>query len=550
MSEDDTPAPISSSTVKILSTTAVSPQGGLLHRVQHRSTSTGTDMIFAIFLPSCYNRRNPSSNRPFPALYWLSGLTCTDQNFCQKAGGNAFAQAELEGMAVVIPDTSPRATTDGTVVVANDDAYDLGQGAGFYINATHDPWKPHFQMESYVAHELPALVEQQWKVGTHETKSISGHSMGGHGALTLALKSPSSWVSVSAFAPICHPTACPWGQKAFTNYLGSVEAGKDHDATELLRTIGKPVFPDLMIDEGTDDEFMKCGQLLLPDFEAVAAHVGQPLTVRRLPGFDHSYHFMAAFVADHVAYHAKKLRTKIAQVATAQAEAEKAVIRTTSLSDTAGKPIRCKAMVARAPKQPLSLEEIVVDPPKTGEVRVKVIANALCHTDIYTLDGYDPEGLFPAILGHEAGCIVESVGEGVTSVEPGDHIIPCYTPQCNQSTCIFCQSPKTNLCPAIRATQGQGVMPDGTSRFHDTNGNPIFHFMGCSTMSEYTVLAEISCAKINPAADLTKVCLFGCGVSTGLGAVLNTCKVEPNSSVAVFGLGAVVRVERHGDWDL
>jgi S-(hydroxymethyl)glutathione dehydrogenase/alcohol dehydrogenase len=198
-------------------------------------------------------------------------------------------------------------------------------------------------------------------------------------------------------------------------------------------------------------------------------------------------------------------------------------------------------MVARAPKQPLVEEEIIVDPPKAGEVRVKVIANALCHTDIYTLDGFDPEGLFPCILGHEAGCIVESVGEGVTSVQPGDHVIPCYTPQCSQPSCIFCMSPKTNLCPTIRSTQGQGVMPDGTTRFHDANGNNIYHFMGCSTMSEYTVLAEISCAKIPKEAPLEKACLFGCGVATGLGAVWNTCKVETDSSVAVFGLGAVVR---------
>lgn len=206
---------------------------------------------------------------------------------------------------------------------------------------------------------------------------------------------------------------------------------------------------------------------------------------------------------------------------------------------TVGKPISCKAMVARAAKQPLTQEDITVGTPKAGEVRVKVIANALCHTDIYTLDGYDPEGLFPCILGHEAGCVVESVGEGVTSVAPGDHVIPCYTPQCCEWSCIFCQSPKTNLCPKIRSTQGKGVMPDGTSRFTDKDGKPIYHFMGCSTMSEYTVLAEISCAKINKKMALDRACLFGCGVSTGLGAVWNTCKVEVNSSVAVFGLGAV-----------
>lgn len=209
------------------------------------------------------------------------------------------------------------------------------------------------------------------------------------------------------------------------------------------------------------------------------------------------------------------------------------------MSEFEGKPITCKAMVARAAKQPLVAEEITVDPPKAGEVRVKVLCNALCHTDIYTLDGHDPEGLFPCILGHEAGAIVESVGEGVLSLKPGDHVIPCYTPQCCAPQCVFCQSPKTNLCPAIRSTQGNGVMPDGTVRFHDKDGNDIFHFMGCSTMSEYTVLAEISCAKINPDAPLDRACLFGCGVSTGLGAVWNTCKVEVNSTVAVFGLGAV-----------
>jgi S-(hydroxymethyl)glutathione dehydrogenase/alcohol dehydrogenase len=195
---------------------------------------------------------------------------------------------------------------------------------------------------------------------------------------------------------------------------------------------------------------------------------------------------------------------------------------THNFSSTQGQPIQCKAMVSRQPRESLSEEMITVNPPKAGEVRVKVIANALCHTDIYTLDGQDPEVLFPCILGHEAGCIVESVRPGVTSVKPGDHGIPCYTPMCCESTCIFCQSPKTNLCPAIRSTQGKGVMPDGTVRFHDKDGNGIYHFMGCSTMSEYTVLAEISCAKISKEMALEKACLFGCGISTGLGALSNS----------------------------
>jgi len=204
-----------------------------------------------------------------------------------------------------------------------------------------------------------------------------------------------------------------------------------------------------------------------------------------------------------------------------------------------GEPITCKAMVAFGVDD-LREEVVVVAPPKAGEVRVKVICNALCHTDIYTLSGQDPEGLFPSILGHEAGAIVESVGEGVTSVKPGDHVVPGYTPQCKGSDCIFCMSPKTNLCPKIRGSQGKGLMPDGTSRFTlKSDGSTLYHFMGCSTFAEYTVLAEISVAKIDMAADLSKACLFGCGVSTGLGAVWNTAKVEPFSSVAVFGLGAV-----------
>lgn len=206
--------------------------------------------------------------------------------------------------------------------------------------------------------------------------------------------------------------------------------------------------------------------------------------------------------------------------------------------DPTPKPIVCKAAVAWAPNQPLKVELITVDPPKAGEVRLKIIANALCHTDLYTLSGQDAEGKFPCILGHEAGGIVESVGPGVTSVRVGDKVIPCYTPECQQSSCIFCQSPKTNLCPAIRSTQGQGLMPDGTSRF-SIDGKIIYHFMGCSTFSEYTVVAEISCAKINQNAPLDKICLFGCGVSTGLGAAWKTCSVEEGSTVAVFGLGAV-----------
>ena len=198
--------------------------------------------------------------------------------------------------------------------------------------------------------------------------------------------------------------------------------------------------------------------------------------------------------------------------------------------------IKCKAAIAWGPNQPLTIEEVDVMPPQAGEVRVRIIASGVCHTDAYTLSGEDPEGVFPVILGHEGGGIVESIGEGVTSVQVGDHVIPLYTPECGE--CKFCKSGKTNLCQKIRATQGKGLMPDGTTRFHK-DGQPIFHYMGCSTFSEYTVLPEISLAKVNKDAPLKEVCLLGCGVTTGMGAVLNTAKVKEGATVAIFGLGGI-----------
>ena len=198
--------------------------------------------------------------------------------------------------------------------------------------------------------------------------------------------------------------------------------------------------------------------------------------------------------------------------------------------------IKSKAAIAWGPKQPLSIEEVDVMLPRKGEVLIKVIASGVCHTDAFTLSGDDPEGIFPVILGHEGGGIVEQVGEGVTSVQVGDHVIPLYTPECGE--CKFCLSGKTNLCQKIRETQGKGLMPDGTTRFYK-DGKPIFHYMGCSTFSEYTVLPEISLAKVNKEAPLEEVCLLGCGVTTGMGAVMNTAKVEEGATVAVFGLGGI-----------
>ena len=198
--------------------------------------------------------------------------------------------------------------------------------------------------------------------------------------------------------------------------------------------------------------------------------------------------------------------------------------------------MKSRAALAVAAGQPLEITEIDVEGPKEGEVLVRIVATGVCHTDAFTLSGEDPEGIFPSILGHEGGGIVEEVGPGVTSVKPGDHVIPLYTPECGE--CNFCTSGKTNLCQAIRVTQGQGLMPDGSSRFSH-NGSQVFHYMGTSTFSEYTVLPEIAIAKVNKEAPLEKICLLGCGVTTGIGAVLNTAKVEPGSSVAVFGLGGI-----------
>jgi len=198
--------------------------------------------------------------------------------------------------------------------------------------------------------------------------------------------------------------------------------------------------------------------------------------------------------------------------------------------------MKTKAAVAWRAGAPLTIEEIDLEGPQQGEVLIRHVAAGVCHTDAFTLSGEDPEGIFPAVLGHEAGAIVEEVGPGVTSVKAGDHVIPLYTPECGQ--CKFCTSGKTNLCQAIRSTQGQGLMPDGTTRF-SKNGQPIYHYMGTSSFAEYTVLPEISLAKINKAAPLDKVCLLGCGVTTGLGAVLNTAQVEPGSTVAIFGLGGI-----------
>jgi len=264
--------------------------GGTLTYAQHQSAATGTPMRLSVF--------TPPGEGPFPYLVWLSGLTCTEDNFTGKAG--AYGPAAQHGLAIVAPDTSPRG--EG---VADDPAYDLGQGAGFYVDATQAPWAPHFKMESYVTRDLIEAVESAFPLQAR--RGISGHSMGGHGALTLAMRHPDKFASVSAFAPISSPTRAPWGEKAFSAYLGpNRESWKPHDAALLIEAGNAKPFDDILIDQGLGDQFLD-NQLKPELLEAAAAKVGQKLTVRRHIGYDHSYFFMATYIADHVAYHAARL---------------------------------------------------------------------------------------------------------------------------------------------------------------------------------------------------------------------------------------------------
>jgi len=266
--------------------------GGTLRYLKHDSATTGTPMTLSVFVPA--------GEGPFPVLIWLSGLTCTEDNFTTKAG--AYAAAAAHGVIIVAPDTSPRG--EG---VADDPAYDLGQGAGFYVDATEAPWAPHFRMETWVVGELIGLIDAEFP--TTKTRAISGHSMGGHGALTLALRHPHLFRSVSAFAPICSPTRCLWGEKAFTAYLGDDRTvWEAHDATRLIEGgVGEGCFDDILIDQGDADPFLV--EQLKPELLVAAGEAaGQAITLRMQPGYDHSYFFMASFIADHVAFHAKRLK--------------------------------------------------------------------------------------------------------------------------------------------------------------------------------------------------------------------------------------------------
>lgn len=265
--------------------------GGQQLRYQHHSAVLRCDMIFGVFLPP------QAETGPVPVLYWLSGLTCTDENFAQKAGAQRLA-SEL-GLAIVCPDTSPR----GTDLPGEHDDWDFGSGAGFYVNATQAPWSEHYNMYDYVSKELPALVEEQLPITGN--RSVSGHSMGGHGALVCALKDPQNYQSASAFAPICHPSESPWGIKAFSHYLGEDRnEWRKWDATQLVCTVEKQL--PILIDQGADDDFL--GEELKPgSLEQACIATHHPLEVHMREGYDHSYYFIASFIDDHLRHHGKAL---------------------------------------------------------------------------------------------------------------------------------------------------------------------------------------------------------------------------------------------------
>ncbi|HEY0859478.1 MAG TPA: S-formylglutathione hydrolase [Pseudoxanthomonas sp.] len=264
--------------------------GGWQDVYEHASPTLGCSMRFAVYLPP------QAEAQELPVLYWLSGLTCTEQNFITKAGAQRYAAER--GIILVAPDTSPRG--DG---VADAEGYDLGKGAGFYVNATQAPWAAHYRMYDYVVHELPALIEAEFPATG--ARAISGHSMGGHGALTIALKNPGRYRSVSAFSPIVAPTQVPWGEKAFAAYLGEDRAAwRAHDTVELIAQATERL--PLLVDQGDADEFLRT-QLKPELLQAAAAAAGHPLTLRMQPGYDHSYYFIASFIGDHLAHHAEAL---------------------------------------------------------------------------------------------------------------------------------------------------------------------------------------------------------------------------------------------------
>ena len=272
--------------------------GGTTRFYRHRSEACSCDMNVAVYVPP------QAEEGPVPVLYYLSGLTCTEKNFIEKGGAQQYAAEH--GLLIVAPDTSPR----GVDIPGADEDWDFGSGASFYVNATEQPWAKHYQMYDYVVEELPKVVKGEFEIS--QRAGIFGHSMGGHGALICGLKNPDQYASISAFAPIAAPSQCDWGKKAFSGYLGDDQsAWAAYDATELVKQLGQfsgRSVGSILIDQGEGDSFLADGQLLPEVFAAACEQAGQPLQLRRQPGYDHSYYFIATFMGDHIRHHAAALK--------------------------------------------------------------------------------------------------------------------------------------------------------------------------------------------------------------------------------------------------
>ncbi|CAJ1364021.1 unnamed protein product [Effrenium voratum] len=518
---------------------------GTLYRFEHISPVLGDcTMKLSAFVPSGQGK--------FPGVIWLSGLTCTDESLAQRSAALQFAE-ELK-LILIMPDTSPR----GEGVPDEDPkTYDVGVGASFYVNATTEKYRSHYKMLDYITSELPKLTAS--KLPLLPRLGIMGHSMGGHGALVAALRNPGEYRSVSAFSPIVHPSESPWGQKAFSLYLGDdVEAWAQYDTLELLRRYSGPPLR-FLVDQGLTDPFL-AEQLKPGLLKALCDERGHALMLRMQQDYDHSYYFISSFIEDHLKYHASFLTGVLRwcpdpdhplapsvysvdprqdEPVEGEAEAEreneeggeasdaKADTEPTEpvhIVDSRAKDIECQAAVAMADESLPLLLRIKVAPPAAGELRLRLVAASVCGADLAVQDE-------PRILGLEAAAVVEDVGEGVEDFAVGDHVIPCYHVNCGKCEC--CRRRDTNFCESMHRT-GR-VMADGTTRF-SYGSTEVFHFHGISAFSEYTVVHADSVAKVRKDAPLEKICLLGGGVAAAMGTVWSAS--VSGASAVVFGLNA------------
>eukprot|EP00913_Durusdinium_trenchii_P017502 g16445.t1 len=503
---------------------------GTLYRFEHISPVLGDcTMKLSTFVPSGKGK--------FPGVIWLSGLTCTDESLAQRASSALEFAQELQ-LILIMPDTSPR----GEGVPDEDPkAFDVGIGASFYVNATTEKYKKHYQMLDYITQELPSMVAAKLPL-LQSRLGIMGHSMGGHGALVAALRYPELYRSVSAFAPIVHPTESPWGQKAFSLYLGEDhKAWAAYDTLELLKRYKGPP-KRLLVDQGLADPFLS-EQLKPGLLKALCDEKGLALTLRNQQDYDHSYYFISSFIQDHLKYHASFLTGVLkwcpdpehplaasvysvdpaldesledetleevkdevdtsAEKVAEQPSEEPAPDEVEKAASKAGNPesshlevLDGECLAAVCFEEPsLKLVKIQVSPPGPGEVRLRIVAAAPSLQKTHS-----QERSFPRILGVEAAAVVEDVGEGVEEFQPGDHVIPCFyancgrcsrIPTCKMTSC----SSQDNFCESIQRFASRGLMRDETTRF-SYGSTEIFHFQGCSAFSEYTVVHAQSLVKI------------------------------------------------------